>query len=81
MCFKLANFGEVSSISLHHFFDASEFGYKRSSYIRMVGKKGKIHCCLLFGKARYVPKKFVSIPRLEETAANLSVKVESFRKK
>ena len=48
-CFKPADFGEVSSISLHHFSDASELGYGQSSYVRMVSKKGQIHCCLLFG--------------------------------
>ena len=80
-CFKPADFGEVSSISLHHFSDASELGYGQCSYIRMVSKKGQIHCCLLLGKARVVPKKFISIPRLELTAATLSIKVASLLKK
>ena len=80
-CFKPADFGEVSSISLHHFSDASEIGYGQCSYIRMVRKKGQIHCCLLFGKARVIPKKFVSIPRLELTAVTLSIKVASLLKK
>ena len=47
----------------------------------MVSKEDKIHCCLLIGKARVVPKKFVSIPRLQLTAATLSVKVASLLKK
>ena len=47
----------------------------------MVSKEDKIHCCLLIGKARVVPKKFVSIPRLQQTAATLSVKVASLLKK
>ena len=68
-CFKPADFGEVLSIGLHHFFDVSELGYGQCSYIRMVSKKGQIHCFLLLGKERVVPKKFVSIPRLELTAA------------
>ena len=80
-CFKPADFGEVSSISLHHFSDASELGYGQCSYIRMVSKKEQIHCCLLLGKARVVPKKFISIPRLELTAATLSIKVASLLKK
>ena len=79
-CFKPADFGEVSSISLHHFSDASEVGYGQCSYIRMVNKEGKINCCLLLGKARVVPKKFVSIPGLELTAATLSVKVAKLLK-
>ena len=75
--FKPADFGEISSVSLHHFFDASELGYWQCSYIRVVSKKGKIHCCLLLRKARIVPKKFPSIPRLEFPAATLPVKVAS----
>ena len=76
-CFKPADFGEVTSASLHHFSDASELGYGPCSYIRMVCKEGNIHCCLLMGTARVVPKKFVSIPRLELTAATLSMKMAS----
>ena len=68
-CFKLADFSEISSISLSHFYDASELGYGQCSYIRMVRKKGQIQCCLVLGSARVAPKKFVSIPRLELTAA------------
>ena len=47
----------------------------------MVSRKDQIHCCLLLGKARFVPDKFVSIPRLELIAATLSVKVASLLKK
>ena len=79
-CFKPADFGDVSSVSLDQFSDASQFGYGQCSYIRAVRKEGKIHCCLLLGKARVVPKKFVSISRLELTAATLSVKVASLLK-
>ena len=77
MYLKPVDFGEVTSISLHHFSDASELGYGQCSYIRIVSKEGKIHCCLLIGKAKVVPKKFVSIPRLELTTATLSVKLIS----
>ena len=80
-CFKPANFGEISSISLHHFSDASELGYGQCRYIRMISKKGQIHCCLLLGKAKVIPKKFGCIPRLELTAATLLVKVASLLKK
>ena len=45
------------------------------SYIRLVNDEGKIHCSLLVGKYRVTPKKFLSNPRLELTAAVLSVKV------
>ena len=79
--FKPADFGEVSSVSLHHFSDASELGYGQCSNIRIVCKESKTHCCLLLGIARVVPKMFVSIPKLELTAATLSVKVASLLKK
>ena len=72
---------EVSSISLHRFSDVSKLGYGQCSYIKVVNKKDKIHCCLLLEKARDVPKKFVSIPRLDLTAATLPVKVASLLKK
>ena len=75
--FKPADFGDVTSVSFHHFSDVSELGYGQCSHITMVSKKGQIHWCLLLGKARVVPKKFVSITRLELTAATLSVKVAS----
>ena len=47
----------------------------------MVSKEGKIYCSLLLGKARVVPKNFVSILRLEAIAAVLSVKLASSLKK
>ena len=36
------------------------------------------HCRFLLGKSRVVPKKFISVPRLELTAALLSVKMACF---
>ena len=47
----------------------------------MVDEEGQIHCSLLLGKSTVVPKKFVSIPRLELTAAVLSVKMACLLKK
>ena len=47
----------------------------------MVSKEDKIYCSLLLGKARVVPKNFVSILRLEAIAAVLSVKLASSLKK
>ena len=41
----------------------------------MVNETGRVHCSLLLGKSRVVPKKFISIPRLELNAAVLSVKM------
>ena len=55
---------------MHHFSDVSQSGYGQCSYIR-----AQIHCCLLIGKSRVTPLKFISILRLELTAAALSVKI------
>ena len=38
--------------------------YGQSIYIKYVNKDGLIHCSLLFGKYRVLPKKFMSISRL-----------------
>ena len=80
-CIRPDNFWEISDISVHHFSDASEQGYGQCRYIRMVDEEGQIHCSMLLGKSRVVPKKFVSIPRLELTAAVLSVKMACLLKK
>ena len=72
---------KISDISIHHFSDASEQGYGQCSYIRTVDEEGQIHCSLLLGNSRVVPKKSVSIPRLKLIAALLSVKVTCLLKK
>ena len=75
-CYKPTGFGYIVEYTLHHFSDASETGYGQASYLRMINKNGDIHCCLIFGKSRVAPE-YVSIPRLELTFANLSVKVSN----
>ena len=71
-----ADLGEIKLVTLHHF-----SGYGQSSYIRLVENDNRGHCSLLLGKYRVVPKKFISIPRLELTAALLSVKIACLLKK
>ena len=80
-CFKPSGFGQIKEIWLHHFSDASEEGYGQVSYLRMVNTDEMIHCCFLASTARLIPKKFVSMPCLEQVAAVLSVKVANFLKK
>ena len=67
-CIQPADFREIKSVILYHFSDASENKYGQCSYIRLVDGDNQVHCSLLLGKCRVVPKKFISITRLELTA-------------
>jgi hypothetical protein len=73
-CVKPHDFGEPTTVELHHFSDASTFGYGQCSYLRLV-TGDQVHCTLVAGKARVAPTKVVTIPRLELTAAVTSVKM------
>ena len=77
-CYKPREFGPAQSISLHNFSDASENGYGQCSYLRLVDDQNRVHCSFVMGKSRVTPTKLVTIPRLELTAAVLSVKVNDF---
>ena len=79
-CLKPENFGNVVSCTLYHFSDACESGYGQSSYIRLLNQRGQVQFTLLIEKSRVAPFKFVSIPRLELTAATLSVKISKMLK-
>ena len=74
-CYRPCGFERIINYSLHHFSDASECGYGQATYLRMVNDLEEVHCSLIFGKSRVAPVKYVSIPRLELTAATLSVKI------
>ena len=73
--FKPDGFGEVRAAELHHFSDASTSGYGQCSYLRLVDTKSRVHCSLVMGKARVTPLKVITIPRLELTAALVSINV------
>ena len=74
-CFKPEGFGKVQETQLHLFSDASRKGYSATAYLRLKDITGKIHCSFVIGKARLAPVKETSIPRLELTAAVISVKL------
>ena len=61
--------GRIVTTELHHFEDASETGYGACSYLRLVDEHQQSHINLLIGKARVVPLKVLTIPRLELQAA------------
>ncbi len=74
-CYKPKDFGPVEKCELHHFSDASFRGYSQCTYLRMTDARGRIHCSFVLGKSRVTPLKAVTVPRLELTAAVVSVKV------
>ena len=76
-CYKPEGFGQLKSVELHHFSDASKDAYGQCSYLRLVNRSDQIHCSLVMAKSRVAPLKPVTIPRLELTAALVSVKISA----
>jgi len=79
-CYKPPDFGHTASSQLHQFSDASQIGYGAVSYLRLVNTRGEIHCSFLIGKSRLTPLKHITIPRLELTAATVSVRLNKMMK-
>ena len=79
-CLKPENFGNVANCTLHHFLDTWESEYGQSSCIKLLNQSDQVQCTLLIGKSRVAPLKFVSIPRIELTAATMSVKISKMLK-
>lgn len=76
-CVKPRDFGAVKVAEMHHFSDASTSGYGQCSFLRLIDDSDQVHCSLLMGKSRVTPLKPITIPRLELSAALLSVKIGS----
>ena len=76
-CYVPRSFGKVVHRELHVFSDASEKGYGMAMYVRSSNIEGRIHCSLVLSKGRVAPLKKITIPRLELTAAALSVSIAS----
>ena len=74
-CFKPKNFGEVKDAQLHLFSDGSRMGYGAVACLRVVDVNDNIHVTFIIGRARVAPINEISIPRLELTAAVISVKL------
>ena len=60
--------------------NASEEGYGQVTYLRTVDENNRIFCNIVITKSCVTPLKFVSVPRLEVTAATLAVKVATHLK-
>ena len=80
-CIKPKDFGEVTSVELHHFSNACCVGYGVCSYIRLKNEHNQVHVSFLMGKPRVIPLKHMTVPRLELTAALVAVKVSKFLNK
>ena len=80
-CYKPDNFSEPKSMELHSFSDVSINGYGQCSYLIMVNDRDKVQCSLVMAKSRVTPIKPVTVPRLELTAAVVSIKISSFLEK
>ena len=74
-CFRPGEFGEVKETQLHLFSDASRQGYASVAYLRFKDTSNQVHCSFVMGKARLAPLREISIPRLELTAAVISVRL------
>ena len=74
-CYRSDEFGCAVDTTLHCFSDASFVGYGVACYLRMVDEAGRIEVQLVMGKARVSPLKPTTVPRLELTAATVSVKI------
>ena len=65
---------------MHYFPDASESGYGKTTYLRLVATARKVHCDLVIVKSRVAAMKYISAPRLELAAAVLSTKMSGLVK-
>ena len=76
-CKKPSGTTKSGTFELHTFSDASEVGYGAVVYARYrVGQQ--VQVSFLFGKSRVAPIQFVSVPRLELTAAVIACRCYRF---
>ena len=78
--FKIDTLRKIKQVQLHHFSDASEKGYGACSYLRYIDVEGHVHCSLVMGKARVVPLKRPTLPRLELQAAVIAARMSKVLK-
>ena len=80
-CYREEGMKTVTSATLHCFSDASFVGYGVACYLRLVDELGKVEVALVMGKARVSPLKPTTVPRLELTAATVSVRIAALLRK
>ena len=79
-CLKPPDFGDSVRIQIHSFSDANDTGIGQISYLRMENERSEVHVSFLMAKSRVAPLKPISVPRLELTAADISVNVAAMLK-
>ena len=72
-----AYFGQPTTVQIHNYSDASDSGLGEVSYLRLENEQGRVSVAFLMAKARVPPLRPISIPRMELTAAIISVNVSS----
>jgi hypothetical protein len=78
-CFHAENRSDIKRCEIHNFSDASEsHGYGTVLYLRFIYENDDIHCCFIYGRSRVRPlRRGITVPRLELTAATVSVAVNA----
>ena len=76
-CYKSDN-TEIRKVELHHFSDASSYGYGQCSYAKLIDVNNHVTVSLAMSKSRVAPVNTVTIPRMELAAAVVSVNVSQF---
>ena len=66
----------VKRAQLHHFADASEYGYGAASYLKVILEDNSVHVNLIKAKSRLAPLKGSTIPRLELAGALEAVRLD-----
>ena len=74
-CFFRNGCSSDALFQLHHFSDASEYGYGTVSYLRKLSADRVVECSFIMAKSRTAPLQYVSVPRLELQAATIAVRV------
>ena len=75
-CFMPKTMGKRRSYQLHHFADASTFGYGKCSYLRIKDENHQVNVALVIGKSRVAPTKITKIPRLELAKVGTKIQEE-----
>ena len=71
----------IKTAELHHFSDGSLSAYGQCSYLKLIDDDNNASTNLILSKAYVTPSKPVTVPRLELTAALLSVRTSVFLRK